>query len=342
MGEDGAVVPAPNDRRVGLIVFGVLEFLLAGFCLMEVCALGLALLIGDKLPAANREQLNLRMLWPGLLLYLGLAALFISLGTGSVLCRRWARTLLYVLSVGWLAVGVPATLFMAVTIPRMMAAMPAQPGLDPAARKAMFVFVTLFTVAFMAILLIAIPLALFLFYRSPHVKATCEARDPRPRWTDACPPVVLGLSLLFVFSGVVSLLNVTVYRAIPLFGWLLDGLAGKAAIVLLSGACIALGWHLYHMRPWAFWVAVAFSGAWVVSGGVSAARLGMEGLLSISGQAADPQTLALMRSIPSWTMVGVCAVTLALWSVLFWAAGRAILKQPAHAATPPAALPSEG
>jgi len=38
-----------------------------------------------------------------------------------------------------------------------------------------------------AFLFIALPSALVLFYRSRHVKVTCELRDPVRRWIDICP-----------------------------------------------------------------------------------------------------------------------------------------------------------
>jgi len=55
---------------------------------------------------------------------------------------------------------------------------------------------------FMGLLFIVLPGGLILVYQSRHTKATCEARDPVPRWTDACPLPVLALSLMLGFGVV--------------------------------------------------------------------------------------------------------------------------------------------
>ena len=64
-----------------------------------------------------------------------------------------------------------------------------QPQLPPVA-KLMIVLIPFLMMGFVFVLL---PIAWVLFYRSRHVQATCEARDPVARWTDACPLPVLAL-----------------------------------------------------------------------------------------------------------------------------------------------------
>ena len=44
-----------------------------------------------------------------------------------------------------------------------------------------------FAIATTFVIYIVIPGVAVLFYRSPHVKHTCEVRDPVERWTDRCP-----------------------------------------------------------------------------------------------------------------------------------------------------------
>jgi hypothetical protein len=53
---------------------------------------------------------------------------------------------------------------------------------------------------FNGVVFVLLPAIWTYFYRSPHVKATCEARDPVARWTDACPLPVLGFCLWLLFS----------------------------------------------------------------------------------------------------------------------------------------------
>ena len=50
--------------------------------------------------------MNVRMMIPGIALYLMLAVAFIWLGVGSIRARRWAWTLTVVLSWMWLIMGV--------------------------------------------------------------------------------------------------------------------------------------------------------------------------------------------------------------------------------------------
>src|SRR4029079_15914317 len=74
------------------------------------------------------------------------------------------------------------------------------------------------------VIYIVIPGIAVLFYRSPHVKHTCDVRDPVARWTDRCPLPVLALCLLQAFSVPVVLLTIPVYGAVfPLAGFVVQG-----------------------------------------------------------------------------------------------------------------------
>ena len=52
---------------------------------------------------------------------------------------------------------------------------------------------------FLGVFFVILPAVWIFFYKSRQVKATCEARDPVARWTDACPLPVLALCLWFLF-----------------------------------------------------------------------------------------------------------------------------------------------
>lgn len=318
--------PVMKDRRTGLVVFGILELLLAGLCLMEVGFMGLVLVFRDALPQASRSQFTAGMILPTMLFYLALGISFVLLGVGSIRCRRWARSLVHILSAGWLAIGVPVTLFLAFTMPRIMAAVPAQPGMGTDARRGVIFVATAAVTVLFGLLFVVIPGALFLFYRSPHVKATCEARDPHLRWTDTCPAPVLGLALLLGTTGVYGLLTVPTYRTFPLFGIPVEGFPAQAMLALLFGNSIVLGRFIYRMRAWAFWTSVVLSALWVLSGLLSFQRLGLEGLMKLSGQSPDPQAIALLKAMPPEPLFALVAFVMALWAWLYWAAGRAILR----------------
>ncbi len=63
--------------------------------------------------------------------------------------------------------------------------------MPPAAITGMVIGMTIFFFVFFVL----VPAVWMFFYQSRHVKATCEARDPVTRWTDACPLPVLGFCL---------------------------------------------------------------------------------------------------------------------------------------------------
>ncbi len=66
------------------------------------------------------------------------------------------------------------------------------------------------------------------FYSGKNVKATCEARDPVIRWTDACPLPVLAMCLWLSFSVLMMLVIPLAGHGVfsSLFGIFLSGSAG--------------------------------------------------------------------------------------------------------------------
>ena len=106
-------------------------------------------------------------------------------------------------------------------------------------------------VAFVGFLYIVLPAAFFLFYRSPHVKDTCEHYDAVTRWTDRYPVpllagiIVLGFSALILFAPLLG-------TPMPFFGALLTGLLGW--IYALAAGLVALaltaGFLRFDQRAW--------------------------------------------------------------------------------------------
>ena len=94
--------PAYKNRRTGLVVFGIALIALGALCLLFVPLMAL----GHFMAAKTTGQSNLRMVLPSILMYAGLGVLLVTLGIGSIKCRRWARALTLVLSWACLVVGV--------------------------------------------------------------------------------------------------------------------------------------------------------------------------------------------------------------------------------------------
>ncbi len=119
---------------------------------------------------------------------------------------------------------------------------------QPVPQPAIQLITQVIMVAFMLLFYIVIPGALFLFYRSPHVRSTCEVRDPKGRWTDHCPLPVLALSLLTSFGAVGTLALLGFRCVFPFFGFLMDGAGGCVRILALSGTMLYLGRGLYRLQ----------------------------------------------------------------------------------------------
>ncbi len=238
-----------KDRHGGLIGFGILVILIG--C---VCALFVPLMFWGQAMAAGRTggAPNYRMMIPGAITYGVLAVSFIWLGIGSIMARRWARALLLILSWAWLVIGVIMIGWMAFLLPRIFQQPP--PGGHPMPEGALTIALVV-TLAIMGVMFVVLPGLLVLFYRSRHVKATCEARDPVERWTDACPLPVLALSLFLVF-GMVSMVPMAVayHGVMPFFGRLLSGPPGTAlilAMIAVWGYCAVAS---YRCEISAWWI----------------------------------------------------------------------------------------
>src|ERR1041385_3416930 len=95
--------PEYKDRKVGLVIFGIVEMLLG--CL-AVLLIGF-MVLGQVMLAKNTgEPPQLRLILPSVAIYGAMAILLMTLGIGSIRARRWARALSLVLSGLWLVVGV--------------------------------------------------------------------------------------------------------------------------------------------------------------------------------------------------------------------------------------------
>ena len=183
-----------RDRRTALLIAGVLEILLGvGSWLMAA----LMIWVASKVAAQGAGSTGSMV--PGMAVY-GIAGLvFVTLGVGSIRARRWARALWLVVSSFWLICGV-------FTVAVMALLMASVAGVES--------ILLIAILSFFAVFMIGLPASLLAFYRSPHVKATCEAAGPQPCWTDGCPVPVLGAALWFA----------SMTLTLPWMGWLYGGL----------------------------------------------------------------------------------------------------------------------
>lgn len=258
-----------RDRRAGLVAFGIVQIAVGLACI------GLVLLVaaGQELAARAGMGNSGTVLASALVVY-GLAAVyFVSVGVGSIRARRWACALSTVVSAVWLAAGIVAALMLVVIMARLH---------------------TLRTggCAWLGMVIggIAIPAMLFAFYRNPHVRATCRAYDPKPRWTDRTPLPVLAVSIVLAFTAVALLANLASPNiAIP--GRVVSGAPASIALFAFAVLCAVLAVQLYRLKEMAWWsvmlLQIAGMGYAIVtylSGGFDQAR-----------QAGEPDLSAIYR-----------------------------------------------
>jgi len=247
-------VPDYKDRTNGLVLFGILTLLLG--CL---AGLFVPLMLAGQMMAAkapNAPPMNHATMLPGMAVYALLAVALIWLGIGSIMTRRWARALLLIFSWSWLIMGIGMTAVLPFIMTKAFANLPAnaktgQPAMPPGFMTGMVIGMTLF----FFVIFVLMPAVWTFFYSSRHVKATCAARDPVPRWTDACPLPVLALSL-WTWFGVPMLLvmALTGLAVMPCFGVFVSGLPGALVCLVISAVWGWAGWWLYRLDARGWWL----------------------------------------------------------------------------------------
>ncbi len=315
--ESAPVQTAYKDRRAGLIFFGVLEVLLGIVCLLAVVLFAFVSRMQGHMAAQGGAARAPFSMMAVLVIYGSLAVFFGWMGVGSMLGRRWARALMLVASVFWLVVGVLAVAFTACIMPGAMSAASGGGGKLPASAISTAIGIT---VLFMSVLFIILPGALVLFYRSPHVKGTCERLDAMERWTDRAPLPVLGLSLILASyaAGMLTMLGMSV---LPVFGYLAKG--PLALIVALLAAVLfrVLAVYTFRRRRWAWVASLALGLLWGLSGVVTSLRMTPAEMAgAFSSEDIPPESARAFQSAMgqyTWTITAAASVLLLLGYLLY-------------------------
>jgi len=158
--------------------------------------------------------------------------------------------------------------------------------------------------AIVGILFILVPAVLVVFYQSRHVKATCEARDPQLRWTDACPLPVLGLSL-WVGVAAISMLGMPLMMngMFPVFGVLWSGWSGSLLYLAVAGLWVYCAMALYRLNAAGWWLMLASMGLFTASAWISFSRIDIFELYRQMGYSeAQLQMMRQFSFISSATM----------------------------------------
>ncbi len=254
---EASVAPAFKDRSTLLAVFGVAEILLGGRCALLFVFAMRGHLLDDSLPAPERWSMFFN---------LPMAVFLVWVGIGSFMARRWSRALVITASAIWVEIGVMSLLLVYVSMTAMPEHMPLGESGMPAGPET---FAVVLMSLFMGCIYILLPGELVLFYSSPHVKATCEYRDPVIRWTDKCPLPVLAMSLMCGFNGVWMLLCSPAIPLVPLFDTFLVGWPATAVMAAAALVVLVLSWGTYRLHPAAWWgcmvVVVLWGVVWITT-----------------------------------------------------------------------------
>ena len=260
-----------KDMKTGLMVFGILQIIFGGFCVLMIPFMIFGMIASAFLDKSSATAMSPTMMIPAVLLYVVLAAWCICMGIGSIKARRWARALLLVTSWLWLIGGINGFIFVLLFMPDMFEKM----GANEQIPEGVAIFMKYAMTGFMAVFYVIIPAVLVLFYGNKNVKATCEFRDTKVRWTDKCPLPVLALSLMFGF-WTVSMLSMGLYGwTIPFFGSILSGAKGAAVVLVVMLLSGYIAWGTYRLSINAWWGAVLLVVGWAVSAGVTFSRVSM-------------------------------------------------------------------
>ena len=298
-------VPSHKDRRTGLILFGSFEILLGALCLLMV---GFMFLGQTMLARTSGAPMHIQTLIPALISYVALAAIFVWLGVGSIQCRRWARALLLILAWLWLCTGLVTVPMMAWLMPRILASPP--PG-GQALPPGVMAMVVVFQIVFLSVFFVVIPGGLLLFYRSRHVKDTCEARDPVPRWTDACPLPLLAVTCL-AWSGAAFMLAMplTGLAMLPFFGALVTGLPGALLMLAMAAAFFWIGRSWYRQRVAGWWALLCGIIVFAISSAITFSRVD---ILEVYQKLGYPQAQIDLIQKQGWL-----TSEFMMWSSLIW------------------------
>jgi hypothetical protein len=284
------------DRSTRLMLLGIFQVMLGCLCALMAVMLIAVSLLGPTAGGAQGPAMKGRMLIQPTIFYLLLAVALIWLGIGLTRARRWAWTLTVVLSWMWLIVGVlGCVMFVFFLGPTTWASIAQQGNVPAEAIMAMQIIGG----AFVACIYILAPGAFLLLCHRESVRATCQRRDSKVRWTDRCPMPVLAMSIMFAMS-VVSMSSVPAYGwVMPLFGVFLSGAAGATAILSVALLLAYLAWGSYRLHMAAWWGALLFG----MAGSVNLLMFSRTGFMKMyekMGMPADQLEMMRKMGVAEW------------------------------------------
>lgn len=300
--------PEFKDRTVGLIVFGGVSVLIGIFCALLIPLMFLSMALSDSVVGGG---VNSRSAWSASALYGLMAVAFVWLGIGSIRARRWASELLLSLSWIWLLTGVCSLIIGMLVIPAVFRVSGVATGIP----SGMVSLVVLVIVGVIGLFYVALPGAFLLFYRSPHVAATCRVRHPDPQWIDDCPPKLLTLMVVWALAAVSVFLMPGYDFIFPLFGMVLTGTSGAVLWILVLAACVVLAVGTCKQASWAWWGGVVLTVAAALSSSLVAFRYDLAEITALMDLPEEQVSMIAALGLPDgWPMALINTV---VWGTFF-------------------------
>ena len=299
-----AVAPVPQftNRKGWLIFFGV------GLIMIGIVCLGMAALVmvGSFLGPQTEtgDDVPLRVMIPAALLYVAVGAMFIMLGAGSAMARRWAQAITLAISWMWLVTGLASVVMVFLVMPKTLDALPE----DQAGMKA---FVIGCVAIIFAVFFIALPGLLVLFYRGRNVRATVEALDPVPRWTDGIPIPLLVFVLWMFLAAAGVLMSSFMYQFVPFGDFLLTGPGAYAFMIVCAAILLFIAIGSMKRMKAAWWTALILFALGLVYGFMFLRNPDIESWYEAMGMPINPREVEMMQEIYSSPVF--LAVTGLLW-----------------------------
>ncbi len=322
---------ATPNRRVGLIVFGIIAIVLGGMALLGavMVPIGAAMnvMMRNHATGYHPPPVDWRGIVVAVLMYLAVGAMLILTGIGSVKLRRWSRPIMLIIAWTWLLSGVAVMMvwaFMVRDMPDVMRHVMAQSNpnvsMDDVPQAAMILLVVVLTL-FQVVLLVLVPGVLVWFYSLTNVRLTLEHYQPMPDWSDRTPTTVLGVSLGLAL-GAACLPFGLLYPAVPFFGVIATGWLAAGLWTLLAAALAVLAWGIYCQRAWAWWGTLLLSILGAASSIVTFSQVEFIEIYRVMGM--DQSQLDMMRQYRalSGPMVNIVTGVMTLAWVVFMLAIR--------------------
>ena len=267
-------VPAPapfKNRRGWLIAFGVIEIVFACIFLLFIPLIIFSLSFASKHQQPDQPPVPgmAATLVMSIVIYGGMAAVYLTAGIGSIKCRNWARITMLIVSGFWLFTGIITILTMAFVVPKIMQQQGKMPPQD-----AQGVFVVMIVI--MAVLMVALPTVFLVFYSLKSVRATCLMRGAGEGATTltaehAAAQVPISVILLAVWEGlgIFGLVGLLMVKATVVFGIVVPGLGAVVLFTTHAALSAFAAWLIYRREflGWAISLAkmLFWTASWTVT-----------------------------------------------------------------------------